>query len=256
MSLFEFAKSLWTWKLGWINHLWFLQALVVIYISFPIIKTSYDNNINNIYFFLIIAFFMTFGNVFLLNCANILDFIIHSSHYNRTFNFFNDFNAFRGIYGFSFVYFILGGLFIRHKEYFYEKKWVMISICSIFISMIALAAYGSLMTYNSDKIYDIVWNGYDTLPTLFITLSLFILSLRYKCKCKFLKLTNLIGINSLGIYFIHIIWGNLLIKYFKQLPYSNNIVTNLLFSIFILLMSLSSTLLLKKIPVVKKLFVI
>lgn len=256
MSLFEFAKSLVMWKAQWINHLWFLQALIVIYIFFPLIKKTYDNECNNLYFFLVIAFLMTFGNVFLSNCANVLEFIIGKNYLSGNINFFDEFNAFRGIYGYSIVYFILGGLFLKYKEKFYEKKWVTIATSTIIISMVLLTLYGVLMSKSNGEIYDIVWYGYDTIPTLCMVIALSILALKYKGNHKILNLINIAGKNSLGIYFIHVIWGSLFIKYFKKLSYSHNIITNLLFALFILLISLLSVLLLKKIPVVKKLFAI
>ncbi|WBW98612.1 acyltransferase [Oceanirhabdus sp. W0125-5] len=256
MSLFEFVKSLVTWKPHWINHLWFLQALVVIYIFFPLIKKTYDSEVNNLYFFLIIAFIMTFGNVFLSNCANVLEFIIGKNYLRGNINFFDEFNAFRGIYGYSIVYFILGGLFFKYKEKFHEKKWVIRSISTIVISMVILTLYGVLMSKSNGEIYDIVWYGYDTIPTLFMVIALYILALKYKGNHKVFKLINITGKNSLGIYFMHMFWGSLFIKYFERFPYSHNIITNLLFALFVLLISLLSVLLLKKIPVVKKLFVL
>lgn len=256
MSLFEFVKSLATWRVPWINHLWYLQALVVIYIFFPLIKKTYDSERNNLYFFLVIALLMTFGNVFLFNCANILEFIIGKNYLRENINFFDEFNAFRGIYGYSIVYFILGGLFFKYKEKFYEKKWVMIAISTIVISMLFLTLYGVLMSKSNGEIYDIVWNGYDTIPTLCMVIALFILSLKYKANHKILKVINIVGENSLGIYFVHRIWGSLFLKYFEKLTYSHNILTNLMFTVFILSISLLTVIILKKIPIVKKLFAI
>lgn len=256
MSLFEFLKCLAMWKTQWINHLWFLKALVVIYIFFPLIKKTYDGERNNLYFFLVSALLMTFGNVFLSNCVNILEFIIGKNYLRENINFFGEFNAFKGIYGYSIVYFILGGLFFKHKEKFYEKKWVTIANATIVISMVLLTLYSVLMSKSNGEIYDIVWYGYDSIATLCMVISLFILSLKYKENHKILKIISITGKNSLGIYFIHVIWGKLFLKYFNLQPYSGNIVTNLLFALFILLISLISVLLLNKIPFVKKLFTI
>jgi surface polysaccharide O-acyltransferase-like enzyme len=256
MSLFEFAKTLAMWKAQWINHLWFLKAVVVIYIFFPLFKKTYDDDRNNLYFFLVIAFLMTFGNVFLSNCANVLEFMIGKNYLNGNINFFGEFNAFKGIYGYSIVYFILGGLFFKHKEKFYEKKWVTVATATIIICMVLLTLYGVLMSKSNGEIYDIVWYGYDSIPTLCMVIALFILAIKYKGNFKILNLINIAGENSLGIYFTHMIWGNLFIKCFKKIPYSHNIATNILFALFILFISLLSVSLLKKIPVVKKLFVI
>jgi len=251
MSLFEFGKTLWTWKLGWINHLWFLQTLVIIYMFFPLIKTAYDNNINNLYFFLVIVFVLTFGNIFLSNCVNIGELVIHKNNLKGNFNFFNTFNAFKGIYGYSIVYFILGGLFFKYKEKFYEKKWVKLAIATIVIAMLVMTAYGLLISKGNGEIYDTVWNGLDTIPTLFMVIAIFILSLRYKGKAKISKLIRVVGKNSLGIYFVHIMYGSLFLEYFKKTPFSQSLITNLLFGITITLISLLTVLAIKKIPVVK-----
>lgn len=256
MSLFEFAKNLALWKTHWINHLWFLKSLVVIYIFFPLIKKTYDNDRNNLYFFLIITFLMTFGNVFLSNCVNVLEFIIGKNYISGNINFFGEFNAFKGIYGYSIVYFILGGLFFKQKEKFYETKWVTLASAAIVISMVILTLYGILMSKSNGEVYDIVWYGYDSIPTLCMVIALFILALKYKGDHKILYVINIAGRNSLGIYLTHMMWGNLFIEYFKKLPYSHDILSNLLFTLFILLISLVSVLLLKRIPVIKKMFAI
>ena len=256
MSLLEFAKSVWKLKLNWNDHLWFLQAMVVIYVFFPLIKAAYDSKMNYIYFFLAIAFLMTFGNVFLSNCANMIGFFIGKGDLGSNRNFFKDFNAFRGIYGFSFIYFILGGLFIKQKERFRGKQWAVIAATTIAISMLLLTLYGVLMTQSHGKVFDIVWNGYDTIPTLFMVLAISILSLNFNATYKILKLIKCVGENSLGIFFVHRIWGLLLLKYFKGISYSQNLITNLMFAIIITLISLLSVLLLKRIPIIKRLFVI
>lgn len=256
MSLFEFGKSLALWKAQWINHLWFLKAVVVIYIFFPLIKKTYDSESNSLYFFLVVAFIMTFGNVLLSNCVNILEYIIGKNYLKANANFFGEFNAFKGIYGYSIVYFILGGLFFKYKGKFYDRKWRIISIFAIGVSMVLLTLYSVLMSRSNGEIYDIVWYGYDSIPTLCMVMSLFILSLKYKINHKLLNIISITGRNSLGIYFIHVIWGNLFLKYFKRLPYSGNIATNLLFGLLVLLISLLTVLLLKKVPIVKKLFAI
>jgi surface polysaccharide O-acyltransferase-like enzyme len=254
MSFIEFAKSLWYWKIDWINYLWFMQALVIIYIFFPLMKIAYEKEINILYFFLAAAFIMSFGNVFLSNCANIFEFVIGKNYIESNFNFFNNFNAFSYIYGYAIVYFILGGLFLKHKDKFYEKKWEGIAYATIAISIILLTLYGVLMTKCNGEMYDIIWNGFEMIPTLCMVIAIYVLSLRYKGKNKFSKLITLISKNSFGIYFVHWSWSFLLIKFIKEIPYSDNFIAALLYALFTLLLSLLTVLLLKKIPIAKKLF--
>jgi surface polysaccharide O-acyltransferase-like enzyme len=253
MSFIEFAKSLWYWKTDWINFLWFMQALVIIYIFFPLIKVAYEKEINCLYFFLITAFIMSFGNVFLSNCANVIEFIIGKNYIEGNFNFFNNYNAFNYIYGYAIVYFILGGIFLKHKDKFYEKKWEKIAVGVIAVSIVLLTLYGILMTKSNGAMYDIIWNGFEMIPTLCMVIAMFILSLRYKGKNKFSKFISLVSKNSFGIYLTHWTWSFLFIKYMKQIPNSDNILAALIYAIFILLLSLLTVLLLKKIPLVKKL---
>jgi surface polysaccharide O-acyltransferase-like enzyme len=256
MSLFEFIKSIWKVKLNWNDHLWFLQALVVLYVFYPLLKTAYDKEMKYLQFFLGIALFMTFGNTFLSNAFHVLGIFTGKSILMGNHNYFGDFNAFRGIYGYTFIYFILGGYFLKYKEKFQDKKWVRIAAFAMAIATILLTLYGILMSNYQGETYDLVWNGYDTIPTLVMVISIFILSLRYKASYLGSELIRGVGNNSLGIYFVHRIWGSILLKYFIEIPYSNSLITNLIFTIVLTLISLFTVLFLKRIPIVKRLFVL
>jgi surface polysaccharide O-acyltransferase-like enzyme len=253
MSIIEFAKSLWDWRMDWINYLWFMQALVIIYIFFPLIKVVYDKDIKCLYFFLITAFIMSFGNVFLSNCANIIEYIIGKNYLEGNLNFFNKFNAFDYIYGYAIVYFILGGLFLKYKDKFYEKKWEKIAVGVTAVSILVLALYGILMTKSNGTMYDIIWDGFAMIPTLCLVITMYIFSLRYKGKNKLSNFITLVSKNSFGIYLTHWTWSFLFIKYMKRIPNSDNILAALIYAVVILLVSLLTVLLLKKIPLVKKL---
>lgn len=256
MAVNEFLKSFATWKAHWINHLWYLKATVCIYIFLPLIKKSYDEEHNYLYFFLGAAFIMTFINVFLSNGANILEFILGKNYLKGNANFFGEFNPFRGMYGYSIVYFILGGLFFKYRDNFRDKKWSIYAAAAIIVSMMLLTAYGIIMWKSNKEIYDIVWFGYDSMPTLVMVIAIFILSLNFSSSYRISKLIITTGKNSLGIYFVHMIWGNIFIKYFVQMPLSGNIVSNMLFALFVLITSLFSVIILKRIPMVKNLFII
>jgi len=125
--------------------------------------------------------------------------------------------------------------------------------------MVLLTTYGILMSKKNDWLYDIVWNGYPTIPTLIMVIAFFILSLRYEGRYKFLNLNPLIDIiskNTLGIYLVHLIWGRLFLPYFKELSFSQNTLPNLLYAILILFLSLQTVLILRRIPIINNLFII
>lgn len=254
MTLFEFAKSLATWKGGWIDHLWFLKALVVTYIFFPLIKKVYDEDQNILCFFLVVTFLLTFGNVILSNCANIVEFIAGVNYLKGNANFFGEFNPFRGIYGFSMIYFILGGLFFKYRKELFHKNWTKKAIGIIIVSMILLTGYGVMMTKSNEEVFDIVWYGYDSIPTLFMVIAFYILALRYKGKHGISSVIKLVAQNSFGIYLVHRIWGSFFIKYFQKLSYSTSILVNILFALFLILVCLVTVLILKTVPLIRELF--
>lgn len=257
-SIQLFIKSLWSWRVGWTNHLWFLQALVVIYVFYPLIKTAYDNEQKNIYFFFSVAFLATFGSSFLQSIETILKFSIIKDPYGLVENlniFDSRFNPLRGIYGYSIVYFIAGGLLFKHQKLFRDKKWKILAVITLTTSMLALTMYGVIVSKNTHKLYDITWSGYNTIPTFLMVISIFIISLDYKSNETILsKLIIAIGKNSLGIYFTHVIWGSLLIRGIYYLPHPKSIPSSLLLSISITLISYFSVLILKETPVLRKLF--
>ena len=250
----EILSIIWHWKAGWVNHLWFLQAVVVIYTFLPLIKGAYDKEKSYFYFFFVMVMVLTFGNIFLSMVINVFEFVIHKNYLHQiNFNFFNGFNAFRGIYGYSLGYFMIGGLCFANKERFMSKKMRIACFC-IPISMLGLMIYGLIISTSENKAFDVVWDGYDSIFTLINVLAIFILSLLYKGKGKIENIITLIGQNSLGIYFVHVFLGAIFRPLYTQFVFSDNIIVNAIYILVILLLSLGFCLIMKKIPVIKKLF--
>ncbi|WP_051459410.1 acyltransferase [Paenibacillus zanthoxyli] len=254
----QFAKALIEWKMFRINHLWFLQTLVCLYILFPLIKEVYDKKDKGpLYFFFGAAFLLTFGNVFLSNLANTAEWVMKVNYLEKNYNFFNNFNVFNGFYAFSIVYFILGGwLMAQLQKNRFRRPSSPVLTGIILTALIALFGYGIIMSQSNGEVFDTVFDGYDTLMTLIVTAGLFILSSRYKQgkSPRLPKGMEIIGSNTLGIYFIHVIVGWFTLPYYKLLPFSTNLLANLIYGAAVLILSLGIVLLLKKIPVVKLLF--
>lgn len=257
-TLSEFANAVWTWKNGVINHLWYLQALVCIYLLFPLIKAVYDQKDKKILrYFLIVVCIFTFGNVLLNMGANVAEFALGVNHFTgHSFNFFNNFNLFKGFYGYTVVYFILGAmLFDRLKtvECVPTKGMALL----LGAGMVVLFLYGRMMSIANEGMYDTVWNGYDTVMALAICVAIFVLAYGFRVKLEhFSGVLAVIGQNTLGIYFVHrIVWA-VVKPLFVRFELSTNIVVNLVFAVVMLLISLGIVLLLRRIPLVKRLFVI
>lgn len=236
----------------WNNHLWFLGALIVIYIFYPLLFNAYKTNIKIFKFTLICVLLFTFGNVICGNLFTIISFLTNKfSNSNLMVNYWGIYNPFSGIYGYSIGYFMLGGIIFKYKEQFNNKNYRYVSIGGIIFSMLLLSIYGIIVSYRQNEIWDLVWYGYDTIFTLLNVIFIFILTLNYQSKGKLGVFIRIIGENTLGIYFIHVMVGDLFKNFFSSYEISSLVVINMIFAFFILITSLLITFFLKKIPILR-----
>nr|WP_210462527.1 hypothetical protein [Rufibacter roseolus] len=119
-----------------------------------------------------------------------------------------------------------------------------------------LFSYGVMASVRQNSILDLVWSGYDTVFTLINVVAIFVLVLPYKHQGALGKVVTLVGKNSLGIYFIHIIIGSLLEPYYKPMAFSATLGMNVGYTMVILFSSLLAVWALRKIPVVRSLFIV
>lgn len=256
LSIKDFFIGVWTWKQGWINHLWYMQALVVIYFLFPLIKTVYDKRRDVFSFFTIAVAIFTFGNVAINVLVSIAAHLILGKSSAYSINWFNGFNPFRGIYGYSFVYFCMGGIAyeILDKLIFLKRKRVCVAV--ILASMLGLFVVGIALSHITEQSWDVVWNGYDTIFTLINVVCIFSLCSQYKGKeNQFRNIVLIISSNTLGVYFIHVLFNQLLKPYFKEIAILCNIPGNLLYTVIILFVSLGTVLAIKRIQILKRLVI-
>ncbi|MDB8789363.1 acyltransferase [Romboutsia sp. 1001216sp1] len=253
-----FIYALLDWRRERIDSLWFLQTLICLYIIFPVVKLIYDQEDKTLLkYTLIIVGFFTFGVVLINMGINVIQYFVGKENLNRNFiNLLTDpFNPFKGFRAYSLIYFISGGLIVKAIE---EKKFKLSNSKLIFIlliSLLILFLYGSMMTIRNSYLYDTVWNGYDTVMTFFICVVIFILSFRYEERlAKVGNIIKLIGTNTLGIYLLQGMVGAYFKPIYMQIPFNSNLIMNIVFATFIVLVCLSITLTMKKIPLVKKLF--
>ena len=254
----EFLKALWSWKYGWINHLWYMGALICVYVFFPLIKEVYDNHRKIFYYFVIITAVFTFGNTMLNLFGSILAYALRGREGLLSENWFNIFNPYRGIYGYAFVYFCIGGCINNFLKVTAQnrRKSNLIAGVLLIISTIFLGVTGIILSKISGEMWDVVWNGYDTIFTFINVIAIFVLVTNYKGTCKTVKqIITLISCNTLGIYFVHVVYIHWLRPYFDSVFYMSNItinmIGNVLFTCIVLLLSLLTAFFVKKIPLLK-----
>lgn len=249
--------DLWNMKADVINHLWFLQTLVCIYLLFPFIKVVYDSeNRKVLYYGLVLIFILTFGNTSISQGVNVLEYVFNYNYLVRDdYNFFHDFNVFRGFYAYSLLYFILGGLIAKAKDIRQNKKKSYAMIIIAIYSYVIHIVYGLLMSKSNQKVYDIVWYGYSSVFVLLMCVVIFIFAKEMKIRSKRIAdMLLLVGGNTLGIFLLHRFIGKILGVYIDLGRYKNLVLANILYACIIAAISLLLVLIAKRIPLIKELF--
>lgn len=164
LSPLEMIRAVWEMKQGWINSLWFLGALVCIYILFPLLKVAYDHSKKIFVYFIAACAIFTFGNVLLNEGATVfLTAVLHKNDVVQGYNFFNIFNPFRGTrIGYTFVYFCVGGCFYQIKDRILDIepfKRNITAILTMFVSCICLWGIGICYSKASGSMWDVVWGA-------------------------------------------------------------------------------------------------
>ena len=252
-SLGELVDGVCWLRDGWINHLWFLCTLAGIYGLFPLIKYVYDNNMTLFGYFALLCGFFSFGNVLIRQCGEILPSLVLRRHIILPgLDFFKLFSPFSGG-AYAFVYFCIGGLAARMKDRFLamdRKKRILFPGLILLVSSVLLWLTGIFYSRTSKQMWDVVWCGYDTVFTLLNTCAISMLCLNYRGQSRLIRL---ISENTLGIYLIHGILNISCKNWIAARQSLCNLPGTILYAAFLLFASLALTLVLKKIPVLRKL---
>lgn len=258
LSAKEFLKKCWLFEAGWSNQLWFLMALCVIYMFFPMMKESFDHGKQGLKVITVIAFIAVIGNSAVLIVINIGCYILGIRINGIETDFLNQLNPFRGLYGFSFFYFLLGAFLPDYvekmKKWVPKEIWILLAILGIVLS----GVYGMIrVAMNPSVLFDTGWEGMGSAWIFFSIVSIFCLCMGYKKRenNKLCVMIESISRNSLGIYLLQTILADVGKKYFQMLSISGNLAVNLLFSFFLLILCWGITLIIKNIPILKKLVV-
>ncbi len=248
LSAIDFIKYVWTWHQGWINYLWYMGALICLYVFFPLLKIVFESNRKVFLYFTIIVAIFTFGNTLLNHTASATLMYLGKAQQVTNFNFFNMFNPFKYSFGYTFVYFCLGGIAYDFKdkiESIAPIKRNTTATVAIFFNCLILFALGIVFSKKTGEIWDVVWNGYDTIPTLINVCSIFVLSLSYKRNIPILRR---VSCNTLGIYFIHGTLLHIFAPIVKTIPILCTYFGCICYAVLILLIGLAITGIIKKIP--------
>lgn len=253
-TMAELIEGICSLRDGWINHLWFLCTLVRIYLLFPLIKYAYDHNKTLFYYITAVFLIVSVGFVTLRQGVEIV-----SAFLRRDFAFFlpadflAQFHSFTSD-GYAYAYFCLGGLAALEKDRIMKmgaKIRIALPIVTLLVSSTGLWFVGLFYTRVIGQNWEVVWYGYNTIFTLLNTCAMVCLCLNYQTDGKRIRL---ISDNTLGIYLIHPV-VNVIGKACLpvSLPPYNTVPGTIAFAVGMLFVSLALTLLLKKIPLLRRL---
>lgn len=255
LSIKEIFSLVLNMEFSWTNILWFLGTLVCVYVFFPLLKVVFDSYRKIFIYFTLVCAILCLGVSFSQEIIDTVAFFLSEKHITindiELFNIFNPFNSFTCL---GLLYFCIGGLVHSYQDLILSVKTKtrnIVSVVCIFISSLFLFLLGVMYSYSNDQKWDIVWKGYNTVFTFINVNAIFVLSLNFN---KDIKLFRLISMNTMGIYFTHII----IIRILQQALIEYDIIKifqsyqiDSIIAVIVILISFSISLVLKKIPILK-----
>lgn len=239
---------------GYFAHFWFIKALICIYFVYPLLKMTYDHDKKSFYFFVLVCFIMTFGNKVIIFLVNVVHCFLDLPF--AFDNYFGLMNPYRGIQGYTLVFFCMGGIARWFEEKYLDfiranaLKVQVLSAFVLFLSTALLFLWGIFFSNVRGDIWDVVAESYDTVFALVNTLCIYLFLLPYRETSN--KVINCISANTLGIYYLHMFFVHMTAQFISN-ERVYNVAENILYGAIVLAMSLVVSIIIKKLPVVKKL---
>lgn len=225
------------------RHLWFMYAIIGIYLIVPFIQNMFKNIDDKLKKLYMILFLSLCGGVYILTLvlkifgvASVIEYpipLIQNAYYLG--------------------YFISGYIvyeYVNKKENINNKLYLLLYVVSSFV--IIVSTY--LLSINASKYYEGMF-AYRSIFMMVASISLFMLIVKNKSKIigdKTIKVLKFIAPYSFGIYLTHVIFLNLLTTNFEILKI-NSFIGIPVVSILLFILSYILVYLLKKIPGIKKL---
>ena len=225
--------------------LWFMEGLISVYLIYPLLWKSYQEDFQSFRFFFVALSILVLG----VSC---LEMIRNAIHFDMDTEVLDQFiglcRRFRTeIGGWFLFYFCLGGMISHDLDGFLKKRNVM--ILTGLAAWAVSYAFAYYMSARQGSMYDPSFN-YESVFTAAFIVSMFALALPYQASGRPLsKLLLGIGRNTFGVFVIHKIFIWIIDKHFEVFSFGERLATCLV----VLAASYLLTLLMNRIPGLKKL---
>lgn len=255
-GFFDFLSVLFGYKYATYSSLWFIICLFGIYLIAPFLYMMWEYNKQYLLYFSLIIFALSFGNTFLKDFFNILSTYkdgklafgtLEQSMY-QPFASISEIN-----FGSMLIYYVTGGVLSKNQCEIKKVTKFQLTI-ALTISLSISFMISLLISYYSNEMYTNAFGNYQSVFIFIAVISIFLLF--SKLKLRSFGFINIIGANTLGIYLFH----RLVIEVLRKIDYFTSvlklfkygIIQTIIYALLVLGISLLLTLLVKKIPLLKR----
>ena len=260
LGVVAFFKEFFSFEfLGPVIHLWYLGALVCIYLLLPMLHVAFEKHRPVFYAFLITAAVCTLGTRLVDQAVTVVDWLNHRSIAGEAdCNVLSVLNPLGATRGFPFVYFCLGGL-LPETQKLLEKRFPKIGGRNLFLAvlMVAAAAVHTLwflfLYYKSGHYVCPVFYGYNTVTGVIISICALFLCLNWQGSCGWLqRVFRIVSENSFGIYLLHMMLALVLRVWLPVwFPWLHNQAGNVLAAAVVVAICVPISMLIRRIPLVR-----
>lgn len=235
------------------GHLWFIYALLVLYALYPMLMACKNQNEKILKYVLIVCFFVSFVRQEILVYVNFIcqkffgavlpdekEILGHGSYFNPLFFF---------LYGYFLTEWLKKHPQLKEKRKLYAPLALLGVLVGIALLVLERYVVFGTVNYNWKPLPD----QYKKIGTLIAATSCFVLFSLFDFKNdKVYAVAKTISLHSLDIFYIHVIYARLARVYLYS-PQLSGVWQNYLRALIILVLSYLTGLILRKIPIVKRL---
>ena len=195
-----------------LTHLWFVQMLAAVYLLLPLLRAAWETKETQLrqglaFFACAMVFFC-----FLVHDFDHVKALLPGLRY-LDLSCIETMNPLRGRYGAMVVYFLLGGALHAGRDRLARLPlWAPAAMFGA--GSLVLFAEWYAMTVRTEAVYDIVYYGYNCLPTMAMACGVFLLAMRLadRLPAVLRRVSGFVGRNTLAIYYLHWIFGLLFVE--------------------------------------------
>lgn len=210
-----------------LNHFWFISTLIAIYLIYPLVYTQFQIFTKNAFasyipWFVIVLFVLYF-------VPGIGTFFLRLFHIDKQISsLLSPFVPFTEMKGAMLLYFIIGGI-LHSKIELLRKIHFAIPFGGFILGFLFLYYHWWKMVVWKQGGWDNVYGAYITFPCLLMSVSLFALAsiIQFSSPDSFcVKTLTFFGSNTLGVYYLHWIYGYTLYEILPRFLPTNTLFAN------------------------------